>query len=175
VSGNVPGVMVKSAPETVAPLIVTGPVPTELSVTVCVTGVFTATLPKFTLATPTLSVGTGTFNWRAKLVLTMPALAVRLTVCAVETGDTLAVNCALVVFAWISAAVDTVTAALLLDKTTLKPAAGAGPLIVTVQRSVPVPPIDALLQEMPLSCGAPVPVSAITAVLLLEELLETVN
>jgi hypothetical protein len=175
VSGNVPGVIVKPAPLTAAPLIVTGDVPVELTVTVCVVGVFTATLPKATLVTPILSVGAGTFNWRAKLVLTVPALAVRPTVCAVETGDTLAVNCALVAFAWTSAAGDTVTAALLLDRPTLKPAAGAGPLIVTVQRSVPVPPIDALLQKMPFSCGAPVPLRAITAELLIDELLVTVN
>jgi hypothetical protein len=69
----------------------------------------------------------------------------------------------------------TITAALLLDRVTLKPPASAGPLIVTVQRSVPVPPIDALLQERLVSLGAPVPLRGITAVLLTEELLVTVS
>jgi hypothetical protein len=122
-----------------------------------------------------LSVGTGTHNWRAKLVVTVPALAVRLAVCAVETGDTLAVNWAVVAFAAMKDADGTITAALLLDRVTLKPPASAGPLIVTVQRSVPVPPIDALLQERLVSLGAPVPLRGITAVLLTEELLVTVS
>jgi hypothetical protein len=72
--------MVKPAPLIIVPLITTGPVPVEVRVTVCVAGVFTATLPKATLPTPIPNVGIGTFNWRAKLVLTLPALAVRLTV-----------------------------------------------------------------------------------------------
>ena len=104
-----------------------------------------------------------------------PALAVRITVCTAETGDTLAGNWAVVAFAATREADGTITAALLLDKPTLKPPAGAGPLIVTVQRSEPVPPIDALPQEIPVSRGAPVPLRAITALLLMEELLVTVN
>ena len=165
----------KPAPVTVAPLMVTGAVPTELRVIVCVAGVFTATLPKAKLASLMLSVGTGTFNWRVKLLVTVPALAVRVTVCAVGTGVTLAVNWAVVAFASTSATAATVTAGLLLDSATLKPPTGAGPLIVTVQRSVAVPLIDALLQVMPLSCGPPVPLRATTAELSVEELLVTVN
>jgi hypothetical protein len=46
---------------------------------------------------------------------------------------------------------------------------------MTVQRSVPAPVIDALLQEMLLSCAAPVPLRITAAVLLTEELLITVN
>jgi hypothetical protein len=165
----------KPAPVTVAALMITGAVPVELMVTVSVTGAFTVTLPKAKLAGPTLSVGTGAFNSRTKVSVAFPALAVSETACAVVTGETFAVNCALVVLAWISAAGDTVTAALLLVSTTRKPAASAGALIVTVHRSVPVPPIDALLQEMPVSCGSPVPLRAIVAVALTEELLVTVN
>ena len=107
--------------------------------------------------------------------MTVPALAVRLAACAVETGNTFAVNWALVAFVGTSAAGDIVTAALLLDRATLKPGASAGPLIVTMQRSAPEPVIDALLQEMPVSFGSPVPLRAITAVLLMEELLVMVN
>ena len=73
--------------------------------------------------------------------MTLPALAVRIAVCAVETADTLGVNWAAVAFAATRDAVGTGTAALLLDKPTLKPPAGAGPLMVTVQRSVPAPVI----------------------------------
>jgi hypothetical protein len=100
--------------------------------------------------------------------VTVPALAVRLAVCTVETADTLAVNWAVVAFAATRDADGTVTATLLLDKATLKPPVGAAPLIVTVQRSVPVPPIDALAQEILVSCGvvtaaaAPVPLRLIT-------------
>jgi hypothetical protein len=159
---------------------VTGPVPVELIVTLSVTGVFTVKLPKAKLAGPTLSVSTGTFNSRAKVSVTVPALAVSVTACAIETGEKLAVNWALVSLAWINAAGDTVTAALLLDRPTLNPAAGAGSLMVTVQRSVPVPPIDALTHEIPLSCGAggesaaPVPLRLIR-VAPVEALLEMLN
>jgi hypothetical protein len=111
----------------------------------------------------------------ANVSVTMPSLAVSIAVCADETGVALAVNCAVVAFAWTSAAGDTVTAALLLDSATRYPAAGAGPLMVTVHMSVAVPPNDALVQESPLSCGDPVPLRAITAVLFVEELLVMVN
>ena len=92
VSGKVPEVRVKPAPVTVAPLMVTGPVPVEFTVTVWVAGVLIATLPKATLVTLTLSVGTGTFCTRAKVSVTVPALAVRVTACALETTDPVAVN-----------------------------------------------------------------------------------
>jgi hypothetical protein len=175
VSGKVPEVRVKPVPVTVAPLMVTGPVPVEFKVTVWVAGVLTATLPKATLVTLTLSVGTGTFCSIAKVSVTVPALAVRVTASAVETTDPVAVNWPVVAFAATITAGGTVTAALLLDKATLKPPVGAGWLMVTVQTSVPAPPIDVLLQEKPLSCGIPVPFSATTAELLVEELLVTVN
>jgi len=175
VSGNVPGVMLKSAPVTAAALTVTGDVPVELSVTACVASVFSDTLPKATLDVLMLSVETGTVNCTAKVFVTGPAFAVRIAVWAVVTGVTFAVNCTLVVFACTRAAVDAVTAALLLVKATLRPAAGAGPLKVKVHRSVPVPPIDALAQVKPVRTGSPEPLSGIVAVLLVEELLETVN
>jgi hypothetical protein len=84
-------------------------------------------------------------------------------------------NCTLVMFALTNPAGDTVTAALLLDKATRRPAAGAGPLMVAVQRSVAVPTTDGLVQEIPVSTGKPVPPSATTAVLFVVELLVTVN
>ena len=107
--------------------------------------------------------------------MTVPALAVRVASCTVETSVTFTVNWALLVPVCTSAAVDIVTAALLFDRTTLKPGASAGPLIVTVQRSVAVPVIDAMAQEMPVSCGSPVPLRATTVELLPDELLVSVN
>ena len=65
---------------------VTAAVPVEFMVTVCVRGVFTATLPKATLAGLTDSVDTGTLRWMAKVLVTAPALAVSVAVCAVVTG-----------------------------------------------------------------------------------------
>jgi hypothetical protein len=175
VTGNVPCASVKPAPLTVAPLIVTAVVPVELRVIDCVVGVLTPALPKFTLDELTLSAGAGTFNWMAKVSVTPPTLAVRVAVCATDTGVAYAMNCTLVRFALTNPAGDTVTAALLLDKATRKPAAGAGPLMVAVQRSVAVPPIDGLVQEIPVSTGKPVPISATTAVLFVMELLVTLN
>jgi len=71
---------------------VTGPVPVEFTVTVWVASVLTATFPKATLVTPMLSVGTGTFCTRANVSVTVPALAVKVTACGVETTDPVAVN-----------------------------------------------------------------------------------
>jgi hypothetical protein len=166
--------MLKSAPVTAAALIVTGPVPVELRVITCVAGVFSDTLPKATLATLMLRVGTGTSNCTVKLCVTDPAFALRVAFWAVLTGVTLAVNCTLVVLACTSAALDTGTAALSLDRPTLNPAAGAGALIIAVHNSAPVPVIVALLQLKPVSAGgvcaaAPVPVR-LTTVALVEAL-----
>jgi hypothetical protein len=113
----------------------------------------TPALPKFTLDGLTLSAGAGTFNWMAKVSVTPPALAVNVAVCAADTGVAYAMNCTLVRFSLINPAGDTVTAALLLDRATRRPAAGAGPLMVAVQRSVAVPPIEALVQDKLLNCG----------------------
>jgi hypothetical protein len=132
-------------------------------VTAFVAGVFTVTSPKEMLVTLVLSAGTGTVNAKTKVSVTLPAVAVRVTVCAVETGVTFAVNWAVVLLVCTSAAGDIVTAALLFDRATLKPGETAGALIVTVHRSVPVPPIDALAQVMPVSCGAAVCASATPA------------
>jgi hypothetical protein len=62
VIGKVPDASAKPVPLTVAPLIVTAAVPVEFSVTVCVIGVLTPTLPKAKLAELAVNVGTGTFN-----------------------------------------------------------------------------------------------------------------
>jgi len=75
------------------------------------------------------------------------------------------------VFACTIAAVVVVRDELLLEMPTLTPAAGAGPLSVTVQVFVLVPPIDALLHVNPVTTGGgsatPVPLR-LTIVALVE-------
>jgi hypothetical protein len=119
-------------------------------------------------------------NVKLKLSETPPALAVRATVWAVLTDETVAVNPALVAFAGTVTVAGTVTAALLLDRLTLRPLLGAAAFSVTVQASVPEPVMDELLQESAVSAAAvvpavPVPFRVIAAVALVEELLAMVS
>ena len=178
VTGKVAPDIVKPVPLNAAELMVTGPVPVEVNVTGSVDAVFTVTLPNAKLAGLMVNVGTAAFNCRPKVRETPPALAVRVTACAVDTDDTVAVKPALVALAGTTTVAGTVTDALLLVTDTLKPPLPAGPLRVTVQASVPAPVIDALLQDSalnPAATAVPVPVRPITAVPLVDELLEMVS
>jgi hypothetical protein len=88
------------------------------------------------------------------------------------------VNPALVAFAGTVTVAGTVTAALLLDRLTLRPPLGASAFSVTMQESVPEPVMDALLQESALKAAGtavPVPLRLINAVPLVEELLVIVS
>jgi hypothetical protein len=150
----------------------------DVKVTDCVAEVFTSTSPNPRLVALMLSVGTAAFNCRAKLSDTLPALAFSVTACAVPTDDTVAVNPALVAFAGTVTVAGTVTAALLLDRLTLRPPLGASAFSVTMQESVPEPVMDALLQESALKAAGtavPVPLRLINAVPLVEELLVIVS
>ena len=178
VTGKVAPDIVNPVPVNAAELMVRGAVPVEVNVTGSVDAVFTVTLPNARLAGLMVNVGTAAFNCRTKLRETPPALPVRVTACAVVTEDTVAVNPALLALAGTITVAGTVTAALLLTNDTLKPPLPAGPLSVTVQASLPAPVIDALLQESALNnpdTAVPVPVSPITAVPLVDELLEMVS
>jgi hypothetical protein len=99
----------------------------------------------------------------------------------VVTDETVAVKAALVAFAGTVTVAGTVTAMLLLERLILRPPLGAAALSVTVQASVPAPVMDALLQEIPLNAAetpvaaVPVPLRAIVAVPLVEELLVMVS
>jgi len=104
------------------------------------------------------NVGTAAFRLKAKISEMLPSLAVRVAVCVVPTAETVAVKPALVALAGTVTVAGTVTAALLLDKFTLRPALGAAAFSVTVQASVPVPVMDALLQDSDFSSPIPVPV-----------------
>src|ERR1700691_4171017 len=159
--------MVKPVPLRVGEVIVTGAVPVELNVTGSVEAVFTVTLPNARLVGLTVNVGTAAFSCKAKLLETLPALAVRVTACAVVTEETVAVNPALLALAGTNTVAGTVTPALLLVRPTLKPPSPAAVLSVTVHASLPAPVIDALLQVSPLKApdaAVPVPVRLITAV-----------
>jgi hypothetical protein len=170
--------IVKPVPVNAAELMVTGAVPLELSVTGNVVGVFSVTLPNARLAGLMVNVGAAAFNCRAKVFDTPPALAVRVTDCAVVTEVTVAVNPALVALAGTTTVAGTVTAVLLLLSPTLTPPLPAAELSVTVQLSLPAPVSDALLQDTELNVPAtavPVPLSPISAVPLVDELLWIVS
>jgi hypothetical protein len=81
-----------------------------------------------------------------------PAFAVSVTVCAVKTDDTFAMNWALAAFAGTVTVAGIVTAALLLERLTLCPLADAE-FSCTVQTSVADPIAVALLQENALNAG----------------------
>ena len=168
----------KPVPVNAAELMVTGAVPLELSVTGNVVGVFSVTLPNARLAGLMVNVGAAAFNCRAKVFDTPPVLAVRVTDCAVVTEVTVAVNPALVAFAGTTTVAGTVTAVLLLLNPTLTPPLPAAELSVTVQLSLPAPVRDALVQDNELNVpdtAVPVPLSPISAVPLVDELLLIVS
>ena len=177
-TGKVAPDIVKPVPVKAAELIVTGAVPLELSVTGSVVGVFNVTLPNARLTGLMVNVGTAAFNCRAKVFDTPPALAVRVTDCAVVTELTVAVNPALVALAGTTTVAGTVTAVLLLLNPTLTPPLPAAELSVTVQLSLPAPVTDALLHDTELNVpgtAVPVPLSPTTAVPLVDELLWIVS
>jgi hypothetical protein len=87
-------------------------------------------------------------------------------ICAVVTGDAVAVNAALVAPAATVTDAGTVTDELLLARFTVKPLAGAGAVSVTAQASVAAPVSDAAAQLTALSAAGtrPVPLRVIAAV-----------
>jgi hypothetical protein len=156
VTGKVAPDIVNPVPLNVAELIVTGAVPVEVSTKGSVDEVFTVTFPKAKLAV--LMFNEGTFAWEAfsciaKVLETPPALAVKVTDCAVVTADTVAVNAALVAFAGTVTVAGTATAALPLPKLTLKPLLPAAVVSVTEQASLPAPVTEGLVQEIALNAA----------------------
>jgi hypothetical protein len=123
----------------------------------------------------TLSVGTAAPSDRAKVFATLPALAVRVAVCAVLTEETVAVKVAVVAPAATVTEVGTVTAELLLARLTVKPPVGAAAFSVTVQLSVPAAVMELLAQLSALSTGTPVPLRLTAVEAPVEELLVMVS
>jgi hypothetical protein len=152
-----------------------GAVPVEVTVTDCgVAAVFTVTLPKARLLALRLKVGVLTPSARGNVLEMLPAVAVRVAVCAVVTEATAAEKATPVELAGTVTVAGRVTAASLLERLTLSPPLPAAALRVTVQASVPAPVIEPLVQERALSvpCAAvPVPPRLITANGLAVELL----
>ncbi len=137
---------VKPVPVTVAELTVTDAVPEEVKVTEWVDGVLMSTSPKAMVVALTVSVGVPLPSCKAKVSATLPALAVRVTVCAVLTEETVAVKVAVVEPAPTVAEAGTVTDELLLARLTLKPPLGAAAVSVTVQLSLPAAVMELLAQ-----------------------------
>jgi hypothetical protein len=181
VSGKVIPETAKPVAFRAAALIVTSTVPVEVRVTGCgVAAVFTTTLPNATLVELTLSVGTAAPSCRAKVSDTPLAVAVSVTVCAVLTGDTVAVNPTLAAPAATVTVDGTVIALLLLARLTVRPPLPAAAFSVTVQASVPDPVMAPLLQYSALNAAVlvpvvPVPLRSITGVAVAEELLAIDN
>lgn len=149
-------------------MMVTGAVPAEFSVKGNVDAVFTVTLPNTRLAGLIVSCEpaiAAAFSCRAKVLETLPALAVNVTACAVVTDVAVAVNPALVALAGTTSVAGTVTAVLLLARLTVRPPLTGAAVNVTVQLSLPDSVIDALLQEIALNVANPlVPAAALFTV-----------
>jgi len=123
----------KPLPVTPNEFTVTGAVPVELSLIVCVVELFTTTGPKAMLVAFTASVDVAAFSCRDTVLEVDPVDAVTVADCAVETEETFAVNVALVAAAATDTMLGRVTALLLLASPTLTPPLGADPDKVTVQ------------------------------------------
>ena len=165
----------KAEPAMTAELTVSVPVPLEVSVTDCVVGVFRLMLPNERLLVLRVIAGTDALNCRPKLVEMPTAVAVRFTVCAEVTAETVAVKPVLVAFAGIVTEAGTVTAELLLARLTVIPLLGAVPFSETVQESDPAPVIEELVHKIPLRVARPVPLRLIVAVPPEEALLDIVS
>jgi hypothetical protein len=154
----------KPVPAADTPLIVSAAVPDEVSVTVFVAVVLSASVPKATLVELKLSAAVVASSVRAKVFETPPAVAVSVADWFVLTAAAVAVKLALEAPAAMVTEAGTVTALLLLAKVTVV-ALVAADVNVTVQASVPAPVSDPLLHEIPLSvAGAcPVPLRLIVA------------
>ena len=176
VSGKVAPDILKPAPVIVPALMVSGAVPEEVRVTDCgVAAVFTMTLPKARLPVLSCRAGVGVgvgllaISSRAKVLESVPEVAVKVVGCVVVTDAMVAGKAALVALAGMVTVAGSVTAASLLERLTLSPPLPAAALRVTVQESVPEPVIERLAQESALSVlgaiGAtvPVPLRLITA------------
>jgi hypothetical protein len=145
---------------------VTAAAPDEVSVTVFVADVFSATFPKAKLAALSVSPGVVAPSCRSKLTLTLPACAISVAVCAAVTALTVAANPAVVAPSGTVTDAGTTTAALLLDRLTACPPLPAGDASSTKHWSVPAPVIVPLLHAITLNrpdTTSPVPLSAIAA------------
>ena len=169
----------EAVPVSVPALMVSGAVPEDVRVTDSgVAGVCSVTLPKARLLVLRLRRGIKAFSSRAKVLETVPEVAVKVAASAVVTEEMVAEKAALVALAGTVTVAGRVTAALLLESLTLSPPLPAAELRVTVHASVPEPVVEPLEQESALSVPGttvPVPLRLITANGFVEELLVRVR
>jgi hypothetical protein len=165
----------KPVPVADADVIVTGPVPAEVSVRERVDAAPADTLPKAMLVALTVSVGVPAVNCKANPLEALPALAVSVTVCVVLTAETVAEKAAPVAPAGTVTVAGTVTAELLLARFTVNPPLAAATFTATVQASLPAPVMDEFAQESAVNTGTPVPLKLTTVDAPVEELLPRVS
>jgi hypothetical protein len=158
-----------------AALIVTEAVPDEVAVTDSTTPDPTFTVPKLKLVALTASVDTALPRLIVQLSVVAPAVAFRVTVCAVVTAETVAEKLALVAPAATVTEDGTVTDPELLDRLTTWPPVGAAAFSFTVQLSVAALVSEALAQLRLLGIACPVPLRETFEVVPVEELLVRVN
>ena len=158
VNGKFTPDMLKPAPVNVPALMVSGAVPEEVRVTDSgLAAVFTVTLPNAMLLVLRLRLGatvTGGIlacSSTAKVLESLPAVAVRVAVCAVVTGALVAEKATLVALAGTVTVAGKATAALLLERVTLSPPIPAASLRFTVQELEPPPVIEVLVQASAVS------------------------
>lgn len=150
----------KPLPVTVTEFTVTGAVPVEVIVNVCVVALLTTMGPNEMLLAFRLRTGVAALSCNDADFDVLPEVAVKMTVCALVTAATFAENDALVAVAGTVIETGTPTAPLLLVIETLSPPVGAEPDRLTVQLSTSDPVIETLLQDSALTVGAivvPVP------------------
>jgi hypothetical protein len=132
-------------------------------------------LPKAMLVALMLRVAGAGLSCSEKVLETLLALAVNVTVCAVLTAEAVAEKLAVVAPAMTVTEDGTETDELLLARFTVEPPVAAAVFSVTVQASVPAPVIEELVHERPLSTGTPVPLKATLVDVPVEELLDSVS
>jgi hypothetical protein len=143
-------VIEKPVPLIAAALMVTEPVPLEVSFTVCVAGELRLTFPKATLAEPSDNPAVpvvpvdAAFNCRGKVSELLLFEAVNIAICVELTAEAVAVNLALDALAATVTDAGTLTAVLLLPRLTVI-ALLVAPVSVTWHASVPAAVSDALL------------------------------
>ncbi len=165
----------KPLPVAVTEFTVTAAVPLEVSVTVCVVGVFTAAPPNEMLVAFRVRADAAAFSCRETAFEVPPVVAVSVADCALLTAAAFAVNDALDAVAGTVTELGTVTALLLLARDTLTPPVGAEPVRLTVHVSASDPVIEVLPQLTALTVGVtvvPVPLRLTVAA---GALLESVN
>ncbi len=167
VSGRLGEEAEKPLPVAVMDVTVTAAVPLEVSVTVCVVGVFTAAPPNEILVAFRVSPDAAAFSCSETAFDVVPVVAVSVADCALVTEAAFAVNVALAAVAGTVTELGTVTALLLLLRDTVTPTVGAEPDRLTVHVSASDPVIEVLPQFTALTVGitvVPVPLRLTAAV-----------